>query len=51
MFLSFIHLNIFLLPFHFTLTSIQLPGYNIQDTPTVCYNGGTLFYMKKRHKF
>ena len=29
------------------LTSIQLPGYNIEYTPTECNNGGTLLYAKK----
>ena len=29
------------------LTSVQLPGYNIEYTPTECNNGGTLLYVKK----
>ena len=29
------------------LTSIQLPGYNIEYTPTECKNGRTLLYVKK----
>ena len=74
--ISFFHLNISSLPFHFEelstlitehnlnfdflgisesrlklnqnpLTSIQLPGYNIEYTPTECNNGGTLLYIKK----
>ena len=74
--ISFFHLNISSLPFHFEelstlitehnlnfdflgisgsrlklnqnpLTSIQLPGYNIEYTTTECNNGGTLLYIKK----
>ena len=30
-----------------SLTSIQLPGYYIEYTPTECNNGGTLLYVKK----
>ena len=30
-----------------TLTSVHLPGYNIEYTPTECKNGGTLLYVKK----
>ena len=30
------------------LTSVQLPGYNIDYTPTECNNGRTLLYVKKR---
>ena len=74
--ISFFHLSISSLPFHFEelstlitehnlnfdflgisesrlklnqnpLTSIQLPGYNIEYTPTECNNGGTLLYIKK----
>ena len=29
------------------LTSVQLPGYNIEYTPTECDNEGTLLYVKK----
>ena len=29
------------------LTEVQLPGYNIEYTPTECNNGGTLLYVKK----
>ena len=29
------------------LTSIQLPGCNIECTPAECNNGGTLLYVKK----
>ena len=29
------------------LTSVPLPGYNIEYTPTECNNGGTLLYVKK----
>ena len=29
------------------MTSIQLPGYNIEYTPTECNNGRTLLYIKK----
>ena len=75
-YISFFHLNISSLPFHFEelstlitehnlnfdffgiseprlklnqnpLTSIQLPGYNIEYTPTESSNGGTLLYIKK----
>ena len=74
--ISFFHLNISSLPFHFEellaliaehnlsldflgisesrlklnqnpLTSLQLPGYNIEYTPTECNNRGTLLYIKK----
>ena len=73
--LSFYHLNIPSLPFHFeelytpltsnnlqfgilciletrlklnkaSLTSITLPGYNIEYTTTESSNGGTLIYIK-----
>ena len=30
------------------LTSVQLPGYNIEYTPTECNNGGTFLDVKKR---
>ena len=29
------------------LTSVQLPGYNIEYTPTECKYGGNLLYVKK----
>ena len=29
------------------LTSVQLPGYNTEYTPTECNNGGTLLCVKK----
>ena len=33
------------------LTSVQLPGYNIDYTPTECNNGRTLLYVKLQKDF
>ena len=78
--LSFFHLNISSLPFHYeefstilsenklnfdvlgisesrlrlntaTLSSIQLPGYNLESTPTESTKGGTLLYIKSNFKY
>ena len=32
------------------ISSIQLPGHNIEYTPTECSNEGTLLYTKKKDK-
>ena len=29
------------------MTSVELPGYNIEYNPTECSNGGTMLYVKK----